>query len=143
MSLFSQESITVGSTIPIIATQDASENPFPLPGGLKKIIFVGEMEASKMIHAVMEEKGQNHLDKNNTAILADIHKMPSLISKWVALPKMKGYSYKQHLIRDDKSGAPFPREPKKVTGIRIKDGKVQSIRFLVSESEISQFILEP
>jgi hypothetical protein len=66
-----------------------------------------------------------------------------LVSKWIALPKMKGYSYKQHLIRDNQSGIPFPREPKKVTGIRIKDGKVQSIKFLGSESELSQFITEP
>lgn len=141
-SLIAEETQTlqVGNSLPEIAYTDQFEKENPIPLGTTKVLFIADMDASKILHPILEKEGAGYLEKNKTVLISDIHRMPFLISKFVALPKMKGYPYTIRLVREEKLADPFPRTKGFVTLIVLEAGKVKTISQSNSESEIREFI---
>ncbi|TGL56341.1 hypothetical protein EHQ58_17080 [Leptospira ognonensis] len=129
-----------GDALPSIPYSDQFDKPSPLPNDLEKIIFISDMDASKISHPILLKEGNAYLEKYKTVIISDIHKMPSLISRFVALPKMREYPYTIRLIREEKIGDPFPRNKGQVTCIDIKSDKIIKIEFAENEVALRQFI---
>lgn len=131
-----------GDSFPIQELEDQLEVIRPIPNDTKKLFFISSMSASKIVHSVLEEKEPEYLPGLKAVLISDIHKMPSLITKFVALPKMKGYKYRIYLIRDDKTGQPFPREKDMITYINLKKGKITKIQYLANQEELKQALEE-
>lgn len=132
-----------GDTLPDIKYTNASEEESPIPKTTTKIMFIADMDASKILHPFLEERGKGYLEKNNAVLISDIHRMPFLISKFVALPKMKSYPYTIRLVREEKLADPFPRTKGFITLIRLgDDGKVQSVSESNAIDLIQKFIEE-
>jgi hypothetical protein len=141
ISIFSQE-LKIGDFFPEMELEDQSESLLKIPGESKKIFFIADMNASKLVHAILEKDSDQSLESQNAILISDIHKMPSLITQFVALPKMKRYPYKIHLIRDDTTGSVFPREKDKITVFTIKKKKIVSIRYLGTKEEFEKVLKE-
>jgi hypothetical protein len=73
---------------------------------------------------------------NNIAYVADITGMPSLISKFFAIPKMKDYNFSILLIDEDNK-ALFPVEQDKITIITLDNSKVTSIKFIKTAEDLA------
>jgi hypothetical protein len=131
-----------GFEFPFKELEDQSEIIQIIPEDTKKVFFIADMPASKIIHASLEEKEPNFLPDKKAILISDIHRMPGLITKFVALPKMRGYSYKIHLIRDDETGKNIPREKEKITYFKLKKGIITSIQFLDSPKEFEKALEE-
>ncbi|MCZ8344506.1 MAG: hypothetical protein O9301_15840 [Leptospira sp.] len=144
-SLFANDtgSLKKGDSLPDIKYTNASEEESPIPKTTSKVLFIADMDASKILHPLLEEHGKGYLEKNNAVLVSDIHRMPFLISKFVALPKMKSYPYTIRLVREEKLADPYPRTKGFVTLIRLgEDGKVQSVSESNSMEVIQKFIEE-
>ncbi len=141
-ALFAQETplLIPGDSIPQIDFTDQFDKPSPLPAGTEKILFISDMDASKITHPLLAKEGDNYLKNNQTILISDIHKMPSLISRFVALPKMREYPYTIRLIKEEKLGDPFPRTKGQVTCIELKSDKIIKIDFFDNEQMIRKFI---
>ncbi|MFW2608749.1 hypothetical protein ACN5OY_11750, partial [Aliarcobacter butzleri] len=71
------------------------EKDHTLNANIKTILFASDKATSDMLRDYflpLSEK-ENILEKNNVVYIADISGMPSLISKYLALPKMKKYPF--------------------------------------------------
>ena len=71
----------------------------------------------------LSEKKENILEKNSAVYVADISGMPSLISKFIALPKMKKYPFSV-LLLDDTNKDNFVKEDGKIIVYSLENGKV-------------------
>lgn len=143
-SLSAEELVTptlvVGSPLPEINYTNQWEGPSPIPADTKKVLFISDMDASKIIHPLLEKEGKGYLESKQAVLISDIHRMPSLITKFVALPKMKSYPYTLRLVREETLSDPFPRTKGSVTLIHLKGGKITKIQISNREDEVKQFL---
>ena len=132
--------LVVGNVLPEIHYTNQWEEPSPVPVETTKVIFISDMDASKIIHPILEKEGKGYLESKQAVLISDIHRMPSLISKFVALPKMKSYPYTLRLVREEKIADPFPRTKGSLTLIQLKAGKITKIQISNGETEIRSFL---
>ncbi|PJZ84741.1 hypothetical protein [Leptospira harrisiae] len=144
VSLFAEEPTTptlvVGNTLPEINYTNQWEEPSPIPMETTKVIFISDMDASKIIHPILEKEGKGYLEGKQAVLISDIHRMPSLITKFVALPKMKSYPYTLRLVREEKLADPYPRTKGSLTLIQLKAGKITKIQISNVEKEVKEFL---
>lgn len=132
--------LKVGDSLPEINYTNQWEEPSPIPKETTKVLFISDMDASKIVHPILEKEEKGYLDSKQAALISDIHRMPSLITKFVALPKMKSYPYTLRLVREEKITDPFPRTKGSVTMIQLKEGKVLKILISNQEEEVKKFL---
>lgn len=121
--------LSVGSDWDLKNFTDQRENPVLITEDTTTILFVSDMDASKVVHQVLEMETQDSLSKKNLVFISDIHKMPSLITRFIALPKMRSYQYPMALIQKEGISKDIPREKGKVTVFFLKKGKITEIQY--------------
>lgn len=137
-SLIFSEPLKAGDELKLIQYQTQFGDEVTVPESTSRLIFASEMEASKIAHSVLENAGADYLKNRSAVLVSDIHRMPYFITKFVALPKLKSYSYTIHLIREEGPGEIFPREKGKLTLISLKKFKILSIKFISSSDELKE-----
>lgn len=130
----------VGDSLLGVELADQHEVPYRISRGSKTILFVAKMDASKIIHNYFEPRKTAYMEKHSVFVISDISRMPSLITRFVALPKMRSYSYRLLLIRKEGAGSRFPRQNGKVTIIRLNKGIITSVSFHSKPDEIEKQI---
>jgi len=70
------------------------------------------------------------LIENNVTYISDISEMPSFVTSWFAIPKMKKFDFKVALIYDEEEGKVLNRQEEKVTVMVLNDNKITSIEFV-------------
>ena len=134
------QTLQLGDEIPKFEYETQREEKKALSEEVKTLVFTSEMEASKIAHSLFEKEGEEYLKKNFVFFLSDIHKMPSLITRFVALPKMKKYNYSIHLIKESGQGDIFPKQKAMLTVLKLKNLKVLSINYAKDEIELRKLI---
>jgi len=134
--------LTVGSDWELKNFSDQRDNPILINDNTITIFFVADMDASKVVHQVLETESAESLAKRNLTFISDIHKMPSLITRFIAIPKMKSYQYPMALIREEGISKDIPREKGKVTVFSLKKSKIVEIQF-INEPDTLKKILDP
>lgn len=135
--------LTLGDSLPVIRLVDQWDKESPIPPQTEKLMFIADMEASKLVVPYLEKKGDAFLAEKKTVLVSDIHRMPGIITRFVALPKMRDYPFTIKLIREEKWGDPYPRTKGKVTLLTLVAGKVTQIDFTDSEQGVQDFIESP
>lgn len=137
---FAEEFLKPGTPIPEIQWEDQFEEPISLAKDTKKIIYSNSKDGSKVFTTAFESKKQEYFIKHKALVLADIRKMPSIISKLIAIPKMRKYEYKIALIRSDEKAIPFPSEENQVSLIVVENGKLKSVAYTSDPQEVLNFV---
>lgn len=128
----------VGSNIPEIALENQNEEAVKISPETKWLVFVAEKDISKIVTDYLNESKFN-LDAAKVIYVSDISGMPSLITKMVALPKMKKYDFKIALDRTGDATKSWPKESGKATVVQLDQMKVQQVKYLGSKDEVTQF----
>jgi len=134
------ESLQVGDDFKLLEYETQKDEKVSLPQQTKTLVLTSEMEASKIAHEVFEKLGDEYLRQNSIAFVSDIHRMPFLITKFVALPKMRTYNYTIHLIKEEGLSKDFPKEKGKLTIISLDNFKIKSIQFAASAEELKKLL---
>lgn len=111
-----------------------------IPKTTKYMVFANEMESSKLAHSLFSEKKEDWLIQNSIVFVSDIHKMPAVITKLIALPRMKSYPYTIHLIGDDTRGKNFPVSKSHLTIIELKDYEIQKITKVKLKKDLEEIL---
>ena len=150
MKLFIQTLLLLSIAFPVFAGIQAGENltPFKIenqfaePAELNSetqwVIFSADMDAAKMLTSYLNENAAK-LDLSKTLIISDISKMPGMISKMFAIPKMKKYNFKLALDKTGETTKPWPRTEKQITVMKLSQFKVESIEQLTSAEAVQKF----
>mgnify|MGYP006351434237 CR=1 FL=1 len=93
-------SLSVGSDVSQIKIKNQVDAINPIAAETKTILFASDKATSDILKEYLLSKEGDILTKNNALYVADISGMPSLISKFIALPKMKKYPFSVMLLDD-------------------------------------------
>lgn len=132
--------VTEGHDFPAMTLEDQHGNSYSLPGNYRTILFTADMEGGKIIQEFLEEKSEDYLENHAMAYVADVHRMPALITRLAAIPRMRGYPYNVLLIREGIVGSQLPRKEEQVTVIEIEDNTINAIEYATDIEELSTML---
>ena len=85
------------------------------------IVFAADMAGNKIVNALLGARRADYLPGHHAAFVADIHRMPRVITAFFALPRMRTYAYRVLLIDDAALAARFPYRDGEVTVLRLRE----------------------
>lgn len=120
---------------------DQYDQPYTLDGQAQTLLVARSMEAAKLVNAALENKPKGFLESRQTVFVADIQKMPALIARMFAIPKMRDYSYRVMLDREARIVPQYAGDEDKVLWLQLRDGQLVS-RQQFSSAETLRAALE-
>ena len=79
---------------------DQFDRSYTLDEQLRVLLVARSMAGSKLLGAALVGRPQGYLEARHALFVADISRMPSLVGKLFAIPKMRDYSYRVLLDRE-------------------------------------------
>ncbi|MCO8170507.1 hypothetical protein NJC40_22335 [Pseudomonas sp. 21LCFQ02] len=120
------QAVEVGERLQPWTLLDQYDQPYTLTDQAQTLLVARSMDAAKLVNAALEGKPKGYLEARNTVFVADIHKMPAIIAKMFAIPKMRDYSYRVMLDRESQIAPRYAGDEDKVLWLQLRDGKLLS-----------------
>ena len=130
-------SLIVGNNLPTLTIKDQFEKNHTIDANIKTIIFSATKTEGTTIKEFLLTKDKDYLATNNTVYVADITGMPSLITKFIAMPKMKDYPFSVLLVDEATKGL-FPVKEDMISIISLENGKITDIKYVKTAEELGQ-----
>ena len=118
---------------------------FSLPNQFNRIIDIDksieifivsfEKGTSSIINNYLESKEDKFLERNHAVYIANISKMPTFVTKWFAIPKMKSYKYNILLIYSEIDKR-FLHKDGNFTIYKLKNGVIKSVDYIDSKTKL-------
>jgi len=111
-----------------------------IPKKTKLVIAAFEKETGALVNEYLNTQNPFYLPKNNSVFIADINKMPSVITNMFALPKLQKYKHLIYLHYGEQFQNVVPNKEQKITLLRIENSKIKEISFISTEQELKAAI---
>ncbi len=132
-------SLNVGNDVSSLKIKDQFEKEHIIDSNIKTILFASDKDTSDILKDYLLSKDADILTRNNAVYVADISGMPSLISKFIAMPKMKKYPF-SILLLDDTNKENFVKEEGKIIVYTLENSKVTNISKISKKEELETII---
>ena len=128
--------LAVGNDLPALKIKDQFEKEHTVDANVKTRIFSASEAGGTTIKDFLLSKDKEFLTTNNAVYVADITGMPSLISKFVALPKMKDYPFAVLLI-DEANKSLMPVKEDMISVISLDNAKITDVKYVKTAEELA------
>ena len=125
-------SFNVGDKIPTFSLTNQFDKKTTINKDIKYLIISFEKSTGKEINSYLSKKPASYLKKNSAVFIANISKMPIIITKMFALPKMRDYTHNILLILDENDKR-FVSKEGKSTLYTLDNLTIKSIEFITSK----------
>ncbi|MDP2894437.1 MAG: hypothetical protein Q8N78_08765 [Sulfurimonas sp.] len=115
-------------------------NEIKIPKDVKLIIVSFEKDTGALVNEYLNTKSSDYLTKYNSIFIADINKMPSVITKMFALPKLRKYKHPMYLNYDEKFEQSVLGKEEMVTLLHVENSIIKHISFIVRKEELKAAI---
>ena len=122
--------LRTGDTLPALKLNDQYDKPAVMPADLSQVIFAADNGGAGLVTAWLDAQPKDWLAQSKRVYLADIHKMPGLITRMFALPKLREKPYPIVLGREEADLAMLPRKKDCVTLLPVNAGKIGEAAFV-------------
>lgn len=103
---------------------DQYDQPYSLDASTQTLLVARTMDGAKLVKAALQDKPKGFLEARHTVFIADIQRMPALVSKLFAIPAMRDYNYRVMLDRDSRVVPRYPGAEKKVLWLQLDNGRL-------------------
>jgi hypothetical protein len=131
------ETLAPGATMPGLTLADQHDVAGSVDTGTRLIIFTADMDASDHVKEALAENGAQRLAAAGAVWVANISRMPGIITKLFALPSLRKRPYRMLLDRDGKATADLPRASGRVTLLYLEDLKIARIDYADSPEQVT------
>jgi len=132
----------VGSLMTPAMLKDQFGEEHHLDESVNLILFARDMEGAQLIQDLLGGAEPGLLGELHAVYVADISRMPGLITRTMAIPKLKKRPYPTLLDRTGTVSRSFPSQEGKATLIRLELLRVWEIESVGSAEELRAAILE-
>ena len=132
----SAEPVGVGSSIPPIVLEDQHGATRGVDATTRAVFLSRDMDGGAFVREALAEDGAAKLEKVGAVYIADVHRMPGPIRRWIAIPRMRDRSYPVLLDTDGEATASLPSAEGKATWIRLEGLRVVEVRQLGTTAEV-------
>lgn len=113
------QTLGVGAPLPALTLVDQHDVALTIGPETRVILFTRDMDAGDLVKEALAEDGAARLAEADALVVADIERMPGVITTLFALPAMRKRPYRMLLDRDGKATAMLPSEEGKVTVLTL------------------------
>lgn len=114
----------VGSVLPALSLPDQHGASHTLDASLRVIVFSRDMEGGRVVQAALAEDGAALLERSAGAYISDVSRMPGLVRRFIAKPRMRKRPYPMWLDEQGEATARFPSQEGLPTLIFVEDLRV-------------------
>ncbi|MCH5556081.1 hypothetical protein [Pseudomonas syringae] len=118
--------LQVGERLSSWTLLDQYDQPYTLNNQTQTLLVARSMDAAKLVNAALQDKPKGFLESRHTVFVADIQKMPTIIAKMFAIPKMRDYGYRVMLDREARIVPQYAGDDDKVLWLQLRDGQLVS-----------------
>lgn len=126
--------------LPAMTFNDQWNKQQTLDESTQLVILSNHKEGGKWVRQSFEAMSINNLSAKHWLYVADISKMPSLITRMFALPKMRDYSFAVSLVREQSSIKDWPIKEAAVAVYRLHQLAVESVVYFTNQAELQTFL---
>ncbi|OWJ94164.1 FAD/FMN-containing dehydrogenase [Pseudomonas sp. A46] len=101
---------------------DQYDQAYSLNDDLKVLLVARDMDGGKLVNAALEGLPKDYLESRHAVFVADISRMPSVISSLFAVPAMRDYNYRVLLDRDARVTHRYPAQASSVLWLQLDRG---------------------
>lgn len=128
--------VQVGQRLPALTLKDQHDKPWQMDTDTRLLMFSASRQASNLVQAVLQNLPPDQLTGKNAVYLADMGKMPGIITRTFALPALKKLPYPIGVSTDEATLAAWPRQGDAVTLIELDQHLVKRISFVSREADL-------
>lgn len=111
-----------------------------IPNKTKLVIVAFEKDTGALVNEYLNTQSPFYLLKNNSIFIADINKMPTIVTSMFALPKLQKYKHLIYLHYSDKLQDAVPNKEQKITLLRFENSKIKEISYISTQQELKTAI---
>ena len=124
------EPLTIGSQVDFAALEDQHGKAFSYQTVMQTLLFVDSMDAKDKVRDVLGSLRMSCLEEGRVVYLADISGMPLIISKLIAVPRLREYEYPIWLDYNGLATQQLPTHEDQVTYVQVYGGTIRAIEFI-------------
>ena len=121
---FMANAAEVGDTLATFTLNDQHDTAFTLDASTRVLLAAGDMDGAKLVKAAVAEQPKGYLEARHAVFVADIQRMPAIISKLFAVPAMRDYSYRVVLDRESRVVPQYAVGKNQVLLLQLDNGKL-------------------
>lgn len=121
---FMANAAEVGDTLATFTLNDQHDTAFTLDASTRVLLAAGDMDGAKLVKAAVAEQPKGYLEARHAVFVADIQRMPAIISKLFAVPAMRDYSYRVVLDRKGRVVPQYAVGKNQVLLLQLDNGKL-------------------
>lgn len=137
------QALEVGDRLAPWTLLDQFDKPYTFNEQTQTLLVARSMDAAKLVNGALQGKPEGFLEARKTVFVADIHKMPALISKMFAVPGMRAYSYRIMLDRDARVVPRYDGDIDKVLWLQVQNGRLVKQQQFSSSDELRAALERP
>jgi hypothetical protein len=136
------ETYVVGSTLPELSLKDQHGEPHAIDEDVRGILFSRDMDGGGVLRKSLEEAGADLLKRTGSVYVADVSRMPGLVRRLFALPRLRRRGCPVLLDEDGSLTKDFPSAEGKGTLIELKGLRITRIRHFSAPEELEKALRE-
>lgn len=114
-----EEPYAVGEALAPFELEDQHGELHALDENVKLVLFSRDMDGGDILREAVAGLGAERLESLGALYLADIHRMPGLVARFIAIPRMRKRPYPVLLDRDGTATARLPDVEGQVTILEL------------------------
>lgn len=111
-----------------------------IPKDVKLVIVSSQKATGALVNEYLDSQNQDYLQKNRAVFIADINKMPSLVTKMLALPKLRKYKHPIYINYDERFEEIVPSKEDRVTLMYVENSIIKNISYISTKEELKKAI---
>lgn len=139
-SAAADETLQVGDALPLLGLEDQHDKPLKIDETTRVVLFSRDMDASDFVKEELAEDGAAKLEAAHAVFVADISRMPSIITKIFALPSLRKRPYRMALDREGVATANFPASDGQVTVLYLDKRMITRVEFATSKDKVGEIL---
>ena len=130
----------VGDRLEPVELEDAHGVPGRIDEAVRLVVFSADMDGGKVVQQALSDPALQDLAAHGVAYVADVSRMPSLVTRLFALPSIRRRPYRTLLDPGPGPTVRIPREPGKVTLLALDGLAVRSVAFVDAPDAVAAAI---
>lgn len=133
--------LSIGDSVNLKDVTDQDHKPFTHQDDMKVLMFVEGMEAKELVRESLETIDITCMKDGEVVYLANISRMPSIISQLVAVPAMRDYPYPVWLDWGGEASLGLPVREDQVTVLSLDRQSIVRADYFANTAELSGFLI--
>jgi hypothetical protein len=132
-----QAALSAGDVLPALALADQHGRPQRLDEGVRLVLFTRDMDAGRLVQRALSDADAVRLSQSGAVYVSDVSRMPRLVRRIVAKPRMRQRPYPMLLDEEGEATAALPSREGRVTLLFLERLRVSEIRFAETPEEVA------